>query len=100
MRLDLGVPIEKLRADAIGNVTMLARLAHEEHENLGGYGMAHALDVYEVEGHPGAPAAANSLDRHRAIQESRRQAIVAIRGAPHGAAIAEIVRKFTQETTS
>ena len=97
MRIDLVRPLADQRSDAIEMVTIAARLAHEKHENAGGYSMEHALDVVGVEGHPGQGVAQASINRHRGIQDARRRAITAINIAPHGLAISAAVAAFNQE---
>lgn len=97
MRLNLTVSIDKLRRDAIAGVTTLAREAHRQHEDEGGYEMVHALDLSELEGSPYQPLALASLARHRSIQDTRRRAIECIKRAAHGSAIAAAVEQFRAE---
>lgn len=97
MRLDLTTSIDVLRRRAITDITHRARDAHRAHEDQGGYEMAHAMDLSELEWSPYQRAAQASLDHHRSIQDSRRRAIDAIKLAPHGAAIAQAAQVFCTE---
>jgi hypothetical protein len=97
MLVNLGRSIEDQRLEAIKQVTVLARSAHQRHEDQGGYAMEHAVDVVSAISHPGAGLAAKSIERHRAIEEARRRAIQVIKSAPHGAALAETIEQFIKE---
>ncbi|WP_029311605.1 hypothetical protein [Acidiphilium angustum] len=97
MRIDLTIAIDVQRRRALAAITALAREAHRQHEDEGGYEMVHALDLSELEGSPYQSMALASLGRHRSIQDTRRRAIECIKRAAHGSAIAAAVEQFRAE---